>query len=373
MRPETAVSGAFAERLLAWFDAHGRKDLPWQQTPDAYRVWVSEIMLQQTQVATVMPFYERFMQHFPTVAELAKAPLDEVLHLWSGLGYYARARNLHKTAQQVASLHGGRFPDDLDAMQSLPGIGRSTAGAILSLAGGQRQVILDGNVKRVLARHRAIDGWPGRSAVLKQLWAAAGRLTPERRVGAYNQAIMDLGATLCTRSRPDCGRCPVGADCAARIAGNPEGYPGKKPKRELPQRAVRMVLVREPGGGLLLEQRPPSGVWGGLWCLPELPMEQDPLIWCGEVLDAGGRVGRLFPGRRHSFSHFHLDIAPIEILLNAPGCRVLEAPGRLWYNPAQPENIGLAAPVARLISEMAETVIKGEYDGRDGQLRKTQA
>ena len=357
------MTDAFAARVLAWFDRHGRKDLPWQRQPTAYRVWVSEIMLQQTQVSTVIPYFDRFLARFPTIEDLAAAPLDEVLHLWSGLGYYARARNLHKTAQQVVESLNGDFPDDLATMQALPGIGRSTAGAILSLSAGQRQVILDGNVKRVLARHKAVAGWPGSSAVLRELWQIAERETPEHRVAAYNQAMMDLGATHCARSQPDCDRCPVNADCQGRLTGDPTAYPGKKPKRDLPQRTVRMLLVRKSGGDLLLEQRPPVGVWGGLWCLPEIAIEHDPLAWCREVIGASGEIVRTLEPRRHTFSHFHLDIEPIEILLNRPGCRVLEAPGRLWYNAANPENVGLAAPVARLIRETADPAITGAKDG----------
>ena len=363
MRSTTPVTASFAARLLAWFEAHGRKDLPWQRDPSPYRVWVSEIMLQQTQVATVIPFFQRFVARFPTVEALAAAPLDEVLHHWSGLGYYARARNLHKTARTIASDLSGVFPTDLETMQSLPGVGRSTAAAVLSLAAGQRQVILDGNVKRVLARHRAIGGWPGQADVARQLWREAERSTPRRNVREYNQAMMDLGATLCTRSHPACPSCPVNDDCAARIAGDVSVYPGRKPGRERPARAVRMLLIRAPDGALLLEQRPPAGVWGGLWCVPEVSIDHDPLAWCREALGTNGRRGRTFPDRRHSFSHFHLDIAPIEILLDNPGCRVLEAPGWLWYNPAEPETIGLAAPVARLIDEIAEPTREGEQHG----------
>ena len=205
----------FADRLLGWFDVHGRKDLPWQQDPTPYRVWVSEIMLQQTQVRTVIPYYQRFMQAFPDLRALAAAPLDQVLHHWSGLGYYARARNLHRAAQRIRDDHAGRFPEDIEVVMGLPGIGRSTAGAILSLACGQRHAILDGNVKRVLARFHAVEGWPGKTAVLEQLWALAEAATPQRDVAAYNQAMMDLGATLCRRGTPECVRCPLRTDCRA--------------------------------------------------------------------------------------------------------------------------------------------------------------
>ncbi|MCB1725084.1 MAG: A/G-specific adenine glycosylase [Chromatiaceae bacterium] len=355
MRRDAQVSDAFAARVLRWFDRHGRHDLPWQQDPDPYRVWVSEIMLQQTQVATVIPYFERFMQRFPDVRTLAVAPSDDVLHHWSGLGYYARARNLHATAQTVVADFDGRMPDDLDTLQSLPGIGRSTAGAILSLACGQRQVILDGNVKRVLARCFAVDGWPGTGAVQRELWRLTERLTPRDRVADYNQAMMDLGATLCTRSSPDCAVCPLHADCAARSTGRQADYPGRKPKRPLPQRAVTMLLVRNADGELLLERRPPSGIWGGLWSLPETRPGNDPAGWCRTHLAAPAQVVRRLAPRRHTFSHFHLHIEPVELLLNGPGCGVLEGDARLWYNPARPQDLGFAAPVARLIAEVVES------------------
>ena len=348
------MSADFAQQVLRWFDRHGRRHLPWQQDINPYRVWVSEIMLQQTQVNTVIPYFERFMQRFPTVDALATAPLDDVLHHWSGLGYYARARNLHRAARQVCEQYGGVFPGDLEAMQALPGIGRSTAGAILSLASGQRQVILDGNVKRVLARFFGIEGWPGSSAVLRQLWQCADSLTPEKRVDHYNQAMMDLGATVCTRGRPACDSCPLAGDCVALASGRQQELPGRKPKKDLPRRAVRMLLVRDGSGGLLLERRPPAGIWGGLWSLPEIAVDADPLGWCREALQQSARITRHLDPRRHTFSHFHLDIEPVELLLNGPGCGVLEAAGRVWYNPRQPDDVGLAAPVARLIGEITD-------------------
>ena len=353
MRRGAQVNSDFAARVLDWFERHGRTHLPWQQAVTAYRVWVSEIMLQQTQVATVIPYFERFMQRFPTVAALAEAPLDEVLHHWSGLGYYARARNLHRAAQQVCAVFGGEIPRHLQTLQTLPGVGRSTAAAVLSLTYGQRETILDGNVKRVIARCFAVPGWPGGSQVMARLWAIAESLTPSQRVAQYNQAMMDLGATVCTRSRPDCPKCPLVADCVARRQGATGAFPGKKPKKPLPRRSVRMLLVRSPTGEVLLERRPPSGVWGGLWCLPQIGIEADPLDWCLSVLQQNAVRGRTLPARRHTFSHFHLDIEPVEILLNRPGCDVLEGESRVWYNARQPENVGLAAPVTRLLQEIA--------------------
>jgi A/G-specific adenine glycosylase len=345
---------AFSRAVLDWFDLHGRRDLPWQQDPTPYRVWLSEIMLQQTQVATVIPYFQRFVARFPALGALAAAELDQVLHLWTGLGYYARARNLHKTAAIVQAQHRGRFPTDIEQLQALPGIGRSTAGAILSLACGQRQPILDGNVKRVLARCFAIDGWPGRSAVAKQLWTLADRLTPRDRVAHYNQAMMDIGATVCTRGKPTCHACPLAGICVARANGRQLDYPGRKPRQALPVRAVQMLLLRDPGGGLLLEQRPPAGVWGGLWSPPQIDTGLDPAAWCLDNLAAEARETRRLPPRRHTFSHFHLDIEPVELLLNGPGCAVLEGAGRLWYNASGSNGVGLPAPVVRLIDEIQD-------------------
>ena len=348
------MSTCFSSQVLTWFDSHGRKDLPWQRDPTPYRVWVSEIMLQQTQVATVIPYYERFMASFPGVQALAAASVDQVLHHWSGLGYYARARNLHKTARLLVEEYGGVWPTDLASMQALPGIGRSTAAAILSLSGGQRQTILDGNVKRVLARYFALDGWPGQSSVAKRLWQLAEDLTPAHRTAQYNQAMMDLGATRCIRRNPHCQDCPVADGCQAYASGRQHDYPGKKPKKVLPEKRVRMLLVRDSAGAVLLERRPPSGVWGGLWCLPETEVGDDPLNWCADRLQQAADIGRTLVSRRHTFSHFHLDIEPIEILLKRPGCGILEGGRQLWYNPRRPENVGLAAPVVRLLKEIAD-------------------
>jgi len=342
----------FAERVLSWFDQHGRKDLPWQQDVTPYRVWVSEIMLQQTQVTTVIPYFEHFMQRFPSVDALAKAPLDDVLHHWSGLGYYARARNLHKAAQQVMEECGGVFPGQVEQLEALPGIGRSTAGAIVSLSMNQWAPILDGNVKRVLARHHAIAGWPGQSAVLKRLWQLAEIHTPRDRVQHYNQAMMDLGATVCTRSRPKCSECPVNESCLAKTQGDWQRYPGKKPKKALPEKRVQMLLLINGRGEVLLQQRPPQGIWGGLWGFPELHVDDDPLQWCRDQSIGEAQIQRELPHRRHTFSHFQLDIEPREILLAEPGCRLLESGQWVWYNPRQPDARGLAAPVARLLEEL---------------------
>ena len=342
----------FAELILSWYYEHGRKSLPWQLERSPYRVWVSEIMLQQTQVVTVTPYFERFMTRFPDILTLAEAPLDDVLNQWSGLGYYARARNLHRAAQTIRDDYAGTFPDTIKALMALPGVGRSTAGAVLSLALGQRHPILDGNVKRVLARCFAVPGWPGRAAVQSQLWTLSERYTPAERVAIFNQAMMDLGATICTRTKPLCTACPLAAHCVGFAGGDPTAYPGRKPKRTLPTRQVRMLIVRNDAGEILLEQRPPTGVWGGLWGLIELDLAQDPIAWCANELGAINPIKRNLKSRRHPFSHFHLDIQPTEILLHARGWSVLDGDRRVWYNPARPIVLGLAAPIARLIEDL---------------------
>ncbi|KAB7623429.1 A/G-specific adenine glycosylase [Alkalilimnicola sp. S0819] len=347
MRP-----GEFARRVLAWFRVHGRHDLPWQHPASPYRVWVSEVMLQQTQVATVIPYFQRFMERFPDVRALAGAEQDEVLHLWSGLGYYARARNLHRAAGVIVEQHGGEMPGTLEAVQALPGIGRSTAGAILSLSRGEPQPILDGNVKRVLARFHAVPGWPGESATLRRLWALSEQLTPGRDTGAYNQAMMDLGATLCTRARPRCGECPVNEACRAAAAGTQADYPGRKPRKRLPVRRTRMLLL-ESEEGVLLQRRPPAGLWGGLWSLPELDAEDDWRDWCARQGLAIGQAED-WPVLRHTFSHFHLDIQPTRLRVRAHPGGVMEGERALWYNSRAPQSLGLAAPVARLLSRLTE-------------------
>ncbi len=368
----------FGERVLDWFDAHGRKHLPWQQDPTAYRVWVSEIMLQQTQVATVIPFYERFMARFPTLAALAASDVDEVLAHWSGLGYYARGRNLHAAAVTCAREHGGDLPSDIDSLVALPGIGRSTAGAILSLSRGERHPILDGNVKRVLARHGAVDGWPGRTDVERRLWALSDAVTPDERAGPFNQAMMDLGATLCTRTRPACERCPVACSCIAHERGEQSLYPGKKPKKTVPEYLARMLLVRDAAGRVLLERRPPSGLWGGLWSLPVLPAAA-PAAACPESLvspDAGRWVevlgesldeASVYARVPHGFSHFRVGIDVVDVRVEvAP-----EGEARtVWYEVREAEGFelagvadgkaergalpgGVAAPVARILELLA--------------------
>ena len=344
---------AFGRRVLDWFDTHGRKSLPWKQNPTPYRVWVSEIMLQQTQVAAVIPYYERFMARFPDLVDLAAADLDEVLGLWAGLGYYARARHLHQAARIVRDRHGGELPLDSALLQALPGIGRSTAGAILALAAGQRQPILDGNVKRLLARFVAVEGWPGESRVLATLWALAERYTPAERLADYTQAMMDLGAMVCTPRRPRCDRCPLAVSCAAHDRGRELDYPTPKPKRNLPVRATRMLLLRGAEGEVLLERRPPVGVWGGLWSFPECPPEVDITDWCRERFGLEVMIGTPWPMLRYGFSHFHLDITPVPGTVSGWNGVVMEGERFVWYNARCPDDRGVAAPVRQLLAVLA--------------------
>jgi A/G-specific adenine glycosylase len=339
-----------SSRLLAWFDVHGRHDLPWQIERTPYSVWVSEIMLQQTQVGTVIPFYARFMQRFPTVAALAAAPLDDVLAQWAGLGYYARARNLWRAARVVIQEHGGEVPATFEALHALPGIGRSTAGAILAQAHGQRWPILDGNVKRVLARYHAVSGWPGLPAVANELWRHAEAHTPHERVADYTQAIMDLGATLCARSRPACTVCPLAAECAACRAGTQPLYPAARPKRERPQRRVAVLVVRAPDGRVLLERRPASGIWGGLYSLPELSAADSPRDWCARMLGTDVAAERVLATIEHAFTHFDLDLAPRLLELAASPAAVMDRDDWHWCRPGATLDVGVPAPVAALLS-----------------------
>ncbi|MDO9423681.1 MAG: A/G-specific adenine glycosylase [Methylobacter sp.] len=338
---------AFQQNILAWFDQYGRKDLPWQRDLTPYRVWLSETMLQQTQVATVIPYFNTFIEKFPDVASLANAPVDEVLHLWSGLGYYARARNLHKTAQLIAEQN--RFPDTLDELLALPGIGRSTAGAILSIAFNKSQPILDGNVKRVLTRFKAVDGWPGNSAVNKELWAISAKLTPINRVADYTQAIMDLGATLCTRNKPACEACPLNAGCLARRADNISAFPTRKPAKIQAVKQVTFLMLSNADNRILLEKRPPTGIWGGLWSLPEFDSITAANDWCltHNIPIADQRI---LATKRHTFSHYHLDYTPLLVQCSDnPINFVMEANQTVWYKVEQLNKLGLAAPIKLLL------------------------
>ena len=336
-----------APALLDWHEVSGRHDLPWQRDRTPYRVWVSEVMLQQTQVATVIPYFERFMQRFPGVGALADAPVDVVLHLWTGLGYYARARNLHRAAQQVRDQHGGVFPGDFESVAALPGIGRSTAGAILALSLDQPHPILDGNVRRVLARLFAVPGRTGERALEEELWRLSAVHTPQARVAQYTQAVMDLGATLCTRRRPRCEACPFATRCAARALGTQHDFPASRKPLKRAQREVWMLLARRGDGSVRLVQRPATGIWGGLWAPPEFTT-RDALV---QSLEAGAlATAREATPLPHVFTHFDLLIHPVWVSA-APPAAVAEGQGVLWYNAARQAEVGLPAPIVHLLQD----------------------
>jgi A/G-specific adenine glycosylase len=340
----------FAPRVVAWQRTHGRHDLPWQNTHDAYRIWLSEVMLQQTQVATALPYFSRFVSALPTVGALAAAPLSRVLELWSGLGYYRRAHHLHAAARVVVDRHDGRFPVDAATLTRLPGIGRTTAAAIAAFASGERGAILDGNVKRVLARHRGIAGWPGTPRVQAQLWRAAEALLPRTAgdIRAYTQGLMDLGVTVCTRTRPRCAECPVHDDCIAWTDGRTDELPAPRPRKPLPQRQVTVLLL-ERNGEILLEQRPPLGVWGGLWSFPELPVNEDVRVYVATHFGADARVVEAMASLTHVFTHFVLTMHPVRIHVatapNAIGMR-----GSEWFAHEAAMAAALPAPVRRLLA-----------------------
>jgi len=344
---------SFAIRLLAWFDTHGRKDLPWQHPRAPYRVWLSEVMLQQTQVRTVIPYFERFVEALPTLEALAAAPADRVLALWSGLGYYSRARNLHRAAKICVSEHGGELPRDIDALAALPGIGRSTAGAILAQAFGLRHAILDGNVRRVLARFHGVRGWSGTSSVQRELWALAEAHTPDERVADYTQAIMDLGATVCVRARPLCAACPVSAECVALRDGLVAELPTPKPSREIPARATTMLIVRDADGRVLLERRPPVGVWATLWSVPEIADARTAIATLRDRYAVRAEASHALAAFRHTFSHYHLDVTPL-VIAGIETSRVADASDRGWFTRDEIAALGLPAPVRRLLQTVFE-------------------
>ena len=345
----------FNARVLNWYYQHGRHDLPWQKNKSKkstllYRTWVSEIMLQQTQVVTVIPYFEKFIRRFPTIKKLAKASQDEVLLYWAGLGYYSRARNIHKASHIITEQYKGVFPEQYETVLDLPGIGPSTAGAILAQALNQHHAILDGNVKRVLARHQAIEGWPGKKDVEAKLWHWAEKYTPKTDVADYTQAIMDLGATVCTRSSAKCDICPVAISCQALKQNRVGELPSKKSKKTLPVRTKRLLLIRNKQGEYLMEKRPPSGIWGGLWSLPELTLEQ-------QVVDEVKRNWHLtvtkqqdLPEFRHTFSHFHLDITPCEISVEAGMQQITDGNRYQWC--ADTSQLALAAPVSVIFGQI---------------------
>jgi len=365
----------FSLRLLDWFDQYGRHELPWQQNVNPYRVWVSEIMLQQTQVKTVIPYYVKFMQSFPTVEDLAKASQEQVLSHWAGLGYYARGRNLHKAAQQIVNDLGGVFPQKFEDIVALPGIGRSTAGAILSIALQQRYAILDGNVKRVLSRYYAVEGWPGEKIIENKLWILADELTPKAHFADYTQAIMDLGATLCTRSKPNCQVCPQQKDCQAFQQNRVAEFPVKKPKKDKPIKEAWLLIQTNENNQVCLSQRPQKGIWGGLWSLPEFANRTA----CEQFVQSQNTSLQTlieWDTFRHTFSHYHLDIHPVYLNVKQ---EKIESKGLLstqvaektqeycaqlataWYSLDELHNnkVGLPAPIKKLITQLDQRLRDG--------------
>nr|WP_314266359.1 A/G-specific adenine glycosylase [uncultured Moellerella sp.] len=339
----------FSTQVLNWYHKYGRKTLPWQREKSSYHVWLSEVMLQQTQVATVIPYFDRFIARFPDIAQLAAAPLDEVLHLWTGLGYYARGRNLHKAAQMIVDLHQGKFPTQFEDVLALPGVGRSTAGAILSLSQNQHYPILDGNVKRVLARCYAVSDWPGKKEVENKLWEISSEVTPAEGVQFFNQAMMDLGAMICTRSKPKCELCPLQSRCIAYAHHNWQDYPGKKPKQRIPEKETWFLILQDKDD-VWLEQRPPSGIWGGLFAFPQFESRENLLLWLDDSGIKYDEPQQLI-AFRHTFSHFHLDIIPIKVNIQDFSSLMDDGKG-LWYNLQRGATVGLAAPVDNLLKQL---------------------
>ena len=339
----------YAEVLLSWFDVSGRHDLPWQHPRTPYRVWLSEIMLQQTQVRVVVPYFERFVAALPDLPALAAAPQDEVMALWSGLGYYARARNLHAAAKRCVELHAGELPHDLDALTALPGIGRSTAGAILSQAWGDAHPILDGNVKRVLARVFGIEGWPGTPANEKVLWDIAGSLLPAERLADYTQAQMDFGATLCTRHDPACVLCPLQNGCSALRDGRVAELPTPKPGKPLPERKAVVLLIRDADGRVLLQRRPPTGIWASLWSLPEAGDHETARAWLETHLHGGYDDGIALDDVHHGFTHYRLLMHPLAWRGIALRDTIRDNDGLRWVADADLTAIGIPAPIRTLL------------------------
>ena len=339
----------FAPRLLRWFDVNGRHDLPWQHPRTPYRVWLSEIMLQQTQVKTVIPYFERFVAALPTLPALAAAPRDDVMALWSGLGYYARARNLQAAAQRCVDLHDGDLPSDIDALTALPGIGRSTAAAILSQAWGDRHAILDGNVKRVLTRLHGIDGYPGTPAVEKQLWTLAESHLPPARMADYTQAQMDLGATLCTRSDPACMLCPLQDDCVARRDGRIAELPTPKPGKVVPQKHACVLWLENTRGEILLQRRPPSGIWAALWTLPQADDAVALQQWFEQQSHDDFTAAESLPAIDHAFSHYKLRLQPLRLRGIALRERVGDNDDLRWVRRGEFAALGIPAPIRKLL------------------------
>ena len=342
----------FAPRVLAWFDEHGRKTLPWQENKTPYRVWISEIMLQQTQVTTVIPYYHKFMASFPSVEALAQAEQDEVLAHWSGLGYYARARNMHKAAKMLVDEFDSEFPQSVEGVCELPGIGRSTAAAILSISRGVQAAILDGNVKRVLSRFHAVPTWPGEKKTENAMWELAESYMPSERCGDYTQAMMDLGATLCTRSKPQCLLCPLESDCEGRQTPDPTQFPIRKPKKAAkPEKSIQLLVLMNQQEQLLLEKRPQTGIWGGLWSLPELASDESIVLHIEQRFST--QVSSVIPlsSFRHTFSHYHLDISPSQIQMAAANW-IMEGDKYQWFSQQEALALGLPAPVRSILEKI---------------------
>ncbi len=343
----------FSTKVLSWFDQYGRKDLPWQKNCDPYCIWISEIMLQQTRVETVIPYYEKFIHRFPNVKKLAAASIDEVLHYWTGLGYYARARNLHKAAQYICTIHDGEFPKHFDAVLVLPGVGRSTAAAILALSFNKPHAILDGNVKRVLARYFCVEGWPGQRTVEDQLWRHAESLLPNKRIADYTQAMMDLGATLCTRTKPDCAHCPVHQSCTANVQQRQHELPTPKPTKNLPKKEIFIAIVQDRDGAVWLEKRPTTGIWGGLYSFPEFSASTKMDNWLVKTWKTYSLNSLGMPAITHTFSHFRLIMHPTVIQLGNKPIGVMEDELGVWYK-ASTQKIGLAAPVRKTLQKILQ-------------------
>jgi len=348
----TLTSKQFQQKILSWFAKNGRKDLPWQKDTTPYRTWISEIMLQQTQVKTVIPYFERFMKQFPSIKKLAEAKLDDVLHLWTGLGYYARARNLHRAAQKIVKEHHGHFPTDLDTIQSLPGIGRSTAGAIAAFSLNQSAPILDGNVKRVLIRYHAIKTLPTEAQTLAQLWKLAENYTPAKNISSYTQAMMDLGALICTRNNPNCTACPLEPSCLAHQQRCENTLPMRQKKKKLPLRKTIFLLLKNKENEILLEKQPPVGIWGGLWCPPQCDEQTDIEKYCTKQWGYSVNSLTKLKSFRHTFSHFHLEITPISIEIAPDTQQIMESTETIWYNQKKQKQIGLPQPVKKLLQQL---------------------
>ena len=354
----TIDEAAFARDVLRWFRRYGRHDLPWQQNRDPYSIWVSEIMLQQTQVATVIPYYRRFIKRFPDIQRLARAKLDSVLDHWTGLGYYARARNLHRAAQLIEREHGGCFPDRFDEVVALPGIGRSTAGAILSFAHHQVLPILDGNVRRVLARAFAITGDTSGAKGQQVLWSIVERLLPRKgsAAAAFNQAMMDLGAMICVQRHPACDQCPLRRSCRALALGAVGQFPQGRPARARPVRKSRLLILQDPLGRVLLERRPAEGIWGGLWCFPQIDLESKPEAWCRRALGIRARLENPGAMISHGFTHFVLELYPSTLTVSRGAADKVVTSGRQWIDPGRPGRKGLAAPIKILLNQLDKKI-----------------